>query len=118
MGMGGVTGATAAGPLGPAWTPLGSNPTGAGGIGGMSGFMTPPGSPGSTPTPGMPSTTPYPGTTTGSKEAPGKDTRRRYEFVVMLVWREPVPKIEANPDAATLTTPGTTMGSPSPMGGM
>jgi hypothetical protein len=47
----------------------------------------------------------------GTKETFGKDGRRRYEFVVMLVWREPVPKIEANPDAATLTAPGT-MGMP------
>jgi hypothetical protein len=35
----------------------------------------------------------------------------------MLVWREPVPKIEPNPDAATLTTPGT-MGMPMPTTGM
>jgi hypothetical protein len=32
--------------------------------------------------------------------AGGKDDRRRFEFVVMLIWREPVPKIEPNPDAA------------------
>jgi hypothetical protein len=73
----------------------------------------PPGSetPGSTPS----STMPYPGSGAGPKETAGKDGRRRYEFVVMLVWREPVPKIEANPDAATLTAPGTMgmpMGSP------
>jgi len=49
---------------------------------------------------------PYPNSGVGSKETAGKDGRRRYEFVVMLIWREPVPKIEANPDAATLTAPG------------
>jgi hypothetical protein len=39
----------------------------------------------------------------GAKDA-GKDDRRRYEFVVMLVWREPVPKIEPNPDAPVAPT--------------
>jgi type IV pilus assembly protein PilM len=111
MGMGGTTAAAPAAPLGPAWTPLGASTTGAGGYG-SGGFM-PPGSetPGSTPS----STMPYPGSGAGPKETAGKDGRRRYEFVVMLVWREPVPKIEANPDAATLTAPGTMgmpMGSP------
>ena len=50
---------------------------------------------------GMPSPTggKFPGSgATGTKD-PGKDERRRYEFVVMLIWREPVPKIEPNPDA-------------------
>ena len=38
-----------------------------------------------------------PGTVGGaSKETFSKDDRRRFEFVVMLVWREPVPKIEPN----------------------
>ena len=40
----------------------------------------------------------------------GKDDRRRYEFVVMLVWREPVPKIEPNPDGPVAPT--------SPSGGL
>jgi type IV pilus assembly protein PilM len=110
MGMGiGMGGGAPATPLGPAWTPLGSA-TSAGGFGGMLGGLTmpPPGSSYPSPTGEMPPTTPYPGTVSGSKEPAGKDTRRRYEFVVMLVWREPVPKIEQNPDAATLNVP--TMG--------
>ena len=43
-----------------------------------------------------------PGTVGGaSKETFSKDDRRRFEFVVMLVWREPVPKIEPNADTGT-----------------
>jgi hypothetical protein len=38
------------------------------------------------------------GGSTGTRD-PGKEDRRRYEFIVMLIWREPVPKIEPNPDA-------------------
>jgi hypothetical protein len=51
------------------------------------------------------------GSFTGAKD-PGKDERRRYEFVVMFIWREPVPKIEPNPDAP-LAAPATG----SPLGG-
>ena len=43
-----------------------------------------------------------PGTVGGaSKETFSKDDRRRFEFVVMLVWCEPVPKIEPNADTGT-----------------
>jgi hypothetical protein len=42
-----------------------------------------------------------------TREIPGKDDRRRFEFVVMLVWREPVPKIEPNPEAGGAAAPST-----------
>jgi len=106
-----TTGTTTTASLAPAWTGLtgaatsGSNLMGSGGgprpSGGMSaGGLTMSvgklsGGSGVGP-PGLP------GTVGGaSKETFSKDDRRRFEFVVMLVWREPVPKIEPNADTGT-----------------
>jgi type IV pilus assembly protein PilM len=93
----GAVGATA---LGPAWSGLGSAPaSGMGGFGGYpgsssgySGSKGPgPGSPPGGLTPpsggGPPAAS---GSGTATKEGP-KDERRRYEFVIMMIWREPTP---------------------------
>jgi uncharacterized membrane protein YgcG len=81
--------------LGPNWNGLGSaqaSSMGGGGYPGMkgpgpgssSGGPTPPSSGGPTPPSSM-------GTGTPPKEGAPKDERRRYEFVIMMVWREPTP---------------------------
>jgi hypothetical protein len=98
-------GATPAVALGPFWTGLGSAAAG-GGPGGLSpggGREMMPG-PGTVLPGPMPGTI-TPGTVTGKD---GKDERRRWEFVVMLIWREPkTESIPPNPDVPmTTTTPG------------
>ncbi len=103
-GFGGQPGETTtptAGPLGPSWSPLvggvGGNGAGVlGGVGAMSGGLTGP------PIGGLPATPPSTAVT-GSKDK----EQFRYEFVVMLVWREPVLPITLDPPALPATpTPG------------
>ncbi len=83
-GGGGGEGAAAPAPLGPAWTGLGSTPVG--GSNAMSGVY------GGANRPGAASIAPPAGGSgtgaTAAKDGP-KDERRRYEFVVMMIWREP-----------------------------
>jgi len=86
--------------IGPAWSGLTSTVS-AGGIGGYGGgtgggAMQPAGI--APPTVSAPK---QPGIFGGAKEVAGKDDRRRFEFVVMLIWREPVPKIEPNTEAGS-----------------
>ena len=79
--------ATPAASLGPVWSGLTSSGSGGGTLT-TAAAMSP---------------SPIAPPTTGGAQTPsagGKDDRRRFEFVVMLIWREPVPKIEPNPDAA------------------
>jgi type IV pilus assembly protein PilM len=97
--------------FGPAWSGLTGRSAGAGAAGGLGaagfgeGMGFPPGGSSAGPVPGMPSaggssagppgmmppgaTGGTAGGATGAKE--GAPERRRYEFVVMLVWREPTP---------------------------
>ena len=111
-----MTGATTTASLAPAWTGLtgaatsGSNMMGsAGGSPRTTGGVSAPG--GLTMTPGKLSggsavgPPGLPGMVGGAspKETFSKDDRRRFEFVVMLIWREPVPKIEPNTDMGTPT---------------
>jgi hypothetical protein len=103
------SGAAPAGPLGPAWSPLNAATSGAasggsprpGGGGPSVGGGGPLAGGGSVAPPSVP-----PATTGGAAMGPGKDggkaERRRYEFVVMVIWREPVPSIA--PDAETTDT--------------
>jgi type IV pilus assembly protein PilM len=107
--MGDMTTTTPAVALGPLWSGLTGggafNTTGAG-----PGLMPTPG-PGGRPdqVPGpMSSVVPGPGgggILTGTVTGKDKDERRRWEFVVMLVWREPkTASIPPNPDAPQQTT--------------
>jgi type IV pilus assembly protein PilM len=70
--------------LGPIWSPIGAPPTGG------SGFGSPRMGPGPGAGPGAAANV---GPTT-SATAGGRDERRRYEFVVMMIWREPTPSSE------------------------
>ena len=94
LSAGGRSAATPAAPLGPVWSGL----TAVAALGGAallpgSGAMSPiAGRPGGGPTAG--------GGPPDTQRLAARTTSRRFEFVVMLVWREPVPKIEPNPDAA------------------
>jgi type IV pilus assembly protein PilM len=101
-GAGDPNGAAAANTstLAPAWSGLTSTGS-AGGIGGYgggtgSGAMQPAGI--APPTVSAPK---QPGGFGGTKTELGKDERRRYEFVVMLIWREPVPKVEPNAETGS-----------------
>ena len=106
-----TSGGSPAAAIGPAWTPLGGGTT-SGGPGSMGssgkvmGSASAGGSsgPSRTPGPGSSPMGPYPGSGSMTKEPLGAGDHRRFEFVVMLVWREPVPKIEPNPDAAVADT--------------
>jgi hypothetical protein len=84
-------GAPAVTPIGPDWTPLTKTGTGDVGTPGV-GIGAPPVGPVGTPAGG-----------TGEK----KDgfERRRYEFVVMFIWREPVPSGSGTPGEATAPDP-------------
>ena len=87
--LGGVADPTT---LGPAWTNL-LSALGGGGAGGLSGFGGP-GAPGMT-GPRMPgSTAPSTGEGTEGKDGQG---RRRFEFVIMMIWREPIPSSSTTP---------------------
>jgi type IV pilus assembly protein PilM len=81
--------------IAPAWSGLTSTGS-AGGVG--TGPMTP-----SALGPPTVSAPKQPGFVSGTKTDFGKDERRRYEFVVMLIWREPVPKIEPNTESGSPT---------------
>lgn len=98
---GGTPAAPAAGALGPAWSGLTATGSAAGG----NSYMAGQGIGARASALGIPGGGRLPGSTSvsGAKDA-GKDDRRRYEFVVMLVWREPVPKIEPNPDGPVAPT--------------
>jgi len=100
-GMGGGT--PAATSFGPAWSGLTSRSSGGStGVGDSRGTST--GGGGSMTLPGIPPGTTG-GTSTGTgtgKEADGTG-RRRYEFVVMMVWREPVPNIIPSTDSSGTT---------------
>jgi type IV pilus assembly protein PilM len=79
---GGNAGDTGTAALGPAWSGLGSTTTASTGIGpgrnmGIGPAMQPAGIKGTT--------------AAQPKETEAKDKRRRFEFVVMMVWREPTP---------------------------
>jgi hypothetical protein len=107
---GGTTGATTTAPFGPAWTGLTSRSSG-GGIGGdFRGTST--GGGGSMT---LPPTAGGGGGTTTGKEADGNG-RRRYEFVVMMVWREPVPNIIPSGDTAAPAPTGSPGGTGSAAG--
>ncbi len=108
-GPGGSTPPPAAAAAGPAWTPLTatSATSAGGGFGGSSkpglsagGFSPPPlagpGSPGGT-APGSAGAAP-------ATSAPDGTVRRRHEFVVMFVWREPIPVVPQT-DAGAPSTP-------------
>jgi type IV pilus assembly protein PilM len=122
--LGSAGGNTGGGPGGPGGMPMGGMPIGGMPMGGM-----PPAAGGPPPGPGGPPPAPggggggTSGTSTlgpawdglgktggavsnlGGDTAPAKpdSTRRRFEFVVMLVWREPTP---SNPPAAPAAAPG------------
>jgi type IV pilus assembly protein PilM len=88
---GGGGGGDAASALGPAWSGLGSAPAGSSGGLSSGGYPGMPGAKGSGGFgPGSPpgaSSQSSPPSATGA----AKDERRRYEFVVMMIWREPTP---------------------------
>ncbi len=93
--------AAPSGPLGPAWVGLTPSGTG-GGQGTGSGPSMSPGMPGSF----------TPPTTGGGDKKDGASERRRWEFSLMLVWREPIPSGSGTPAPADAGSSGVS-GSPS-----
>jgi hypothetical protein len=96
--------------LGPAWSPLATANSSSGT--GTTGGMQPGGGPGGGTRDGMPGPMgmiPGGGGGTGLEKKDGAPTRRRYEFVIMFLWREPTPS--GSPALTTPTDPNAVGGS-------
>jgi type IV pilus assembly protein PilM len=113
MGMGsGAAAATPAASLSAPWKPVTGATSSGTGMYGTPGTTfpsssVPPGMGGMSEIPGM---VPMPGTTTVADA--GGSARRRWEFSVMLIWREPIPSGSGTPKEAGADTPTPATGMP------